>query len=178
MIETPATTQNAPAEINKLRAQRYLYSKAKTLVGLQAVLAVGVPVVGTMAELLWPRIKGGLAFYGIAISVLDVAMLEPWQKRIRTLGAKIQELFDCSVLGLPWNDIGVGNRPEAEDVHAAAVAYRGGKEDLKLKDWYPTAVADVPLSLGRIICQRTNLRWDSVLRFPQHRQRTAKFGSA
>ncbi|HZI57620.1 MAG TPA: S-4TM family putative pore-forming effector [Verrucomicrobiae bacterium] len=164
MAETITTRQNAPEEIKKLRAQRYLYGKAKIVMGLQAVLTVVFPVAGAIAELFWPSLKGGLAFYGIAISVLDIAVLEPLQKKMRTVAAKIQELFDCNVLNLGWDDIGVGYRPDEEDIHAASSAHRGGKEDPQLKDWYPTAVVDLPLSLGRIVCQRTNLRWDAALR--------------
>jgi predicted pore-forming effector associated with SMODS systems len=51
-----------------------------------------------------------LPFYGIAISVLDISVLEPLQKKKRTVAAKIQELFDCNVLNLGWDDFGVGYR--------------------------------------------------------------------
>jgi hypothetical protein len=124
MAETITTRQNAPAEIKKLRAQRHLYGKAKIIVGLQAFLTVVVPVAGAVAELFWPPLKGGLAFYGIAFSVLDVAVLEPLQKKMRTVAAKIQEIFDCNVLSLEWGDFGVGSRPDEEDIHAASSAYR------------------------------------------------------
>src|SRR6266550_1909209 len=95
------TKQNEPDEIKKLRAQRHLYAKAKLVVGLQVALTTVFPVVGTVSELVWPQLKGGLAFYGILISILDVALIEPWQRRIRSIAAKIQESFDCSVLDLP-----------------------------------------------------------------------------
>jgi hypothetical protein len=159
------TQQNQPAEIKKLRAQRQLNADAKKVAGLQMVLTIALPVAGAVAGLWWPKVLGGvLAFYGIVISVLDVSVLERWQARLRKRAAIIQESFDCSVLGLPWDEMRVGPRPEEEDVHQASSAHRGGKEDVSLVNWYPTAVAEVPPSLGRVICQRANLRWDAQLR--------------
>jgi len=164
MADTLTTKQNDPAEIKRLWAQRNLYSQAKRVVGLQMALTTLVPVAGMIAEVAWPQLKGGVAFYGVVVSVLDVAVLDPWQKGMRYLAAKIQEAFDCSVLDLPWNDFKVGSRPEGEDVQAASSARRGNAEDEGLQNWYPVIVAEVPLSLGRIICQRSNLRWDAALR--------------
>src|SRR5690606_20174667 len=37
-------------------------------------------------------------------------------------------------------------------------------DDSKLRDWYPLAAGKMPLGLGRIVCQRTNLRYDARLR--------------
>lgn len=37
-------------------------------------------------------------------------------------------------------------------------------DDRGLHDWYPVATGQAPLHLARIICQRTNLRYDSQLR--------------
>jgi SMODS-associating 4TM effector domain len=164
MPNTLTTRQNSPEAIKQLRAQRYLHDRAKRVVGLQVVLTTFFPIAGTILEMFWPQMKGGVAFYGISISILDIAVLDSWQKRLRKVAVKIQEVFDCSVLDLPWDDVGVGTRPEEEDVHAASSAYRNGQEDATLANWYPAAAGEIPLSLGRIICQRSNLRWDAHLR--------------
>jgi hypothetical protein len=164
MPATITTRQNEPGQIKRLRAQRHLYARAKRVVGLQILLTTIFPVAGAVAVLLLPKLAGTLAFYGIVISILDVAVFEPWQKGIITIAAKIQEAFDCYVLDLPWDEIRVGSKPEDEEVHAASAAYLSGKDDTQLQNWYPTAAGDVPLALGRIICQRANLRWDSALR--------------
>src|SRR5436305_1062800 len=114
MGATITSRQNEPAQIKKLRAQHHLYAQAKCVVGLQIVLTTVFPVAGAVVVLLLPQLRGSLAFYGILISILDVAVFEPWQKGIRIIAAKIQETFDCSVLDLPWDDMKVGSRPEEE----------------------------------------------------------------
>ena len=164
MPDSLTTRQNSPEAIKRLRAQRYLHARAKRVAGLQVVLTTILPIAGAILEMFWPRLKGSVAFYGISVSILDVAVIDAWQKRLRKGGAKIQEAFDCYVLDLPWDDVGVGTRPEEEDVHAASSAYRGGKEDTTLENWYPAAAGEIPLFLGRLICQRSNLRWDAHLR--------------
>jgi len=161
---TIVTRQNDPAEIKKLRAYRQLYTRAKRIAALQAVATSIFPVAGAIGELCLPQLRGALAFYGIVIAVLDVVVLEPWQQKTRSLAAKIQDAFDCSVLDLPWDEVKVDGKPEQEDIHSASTAYKGGKDDPELKDWYPAVVAEIPVRLGRIICQRANLRWDADLR--------------
>jgi hypothetical protein len=123
--------------------------------------------------LVWPELKGGLAFYGILVSILDVAIFDPWHQRLRRMAAIVQEAFDCSVLQLSWDDMRVGSPPEEEDVHDASSAYLGGRDDPTLKDWYPVAAGELPVALGRIICQRANLRWDATLR-RRYRMRLAE----
>lgn len=164
-MSVPITTkQNEPGEIKRLRAQRYLHSRAKRLAAFEIFLTTALPVAGTVGVLFWPRLKGSLAFYSVLISLIDLAVLEPWQKSFQVKAAKIQEAFDCSILDLPWADVRVGSRAEGEDIHSASAAYLKGRDDESLRNWYPAAAGDVPLSLGRIVCQRANLRWDAHLR--------------
>jgi hypothetical protein len=46
----------------------------------------------------------------------------------------------------------------------AAMAYSARYDDTKLRGWYPESVGTAPLHFARIICQRTNLRYDRQLR--------------
>jgi len=79
--------------------------------------------------------------------------------------AKISEQFDCAVLGLPWDQFTVGDRVEADDIHTAAKRYSKRHDDSDLRDWYPSNIGPAPMHLARIICQRSNLRYDSKLRW-------------
>jgi hypothetical protein len=168
MNDIPAL-QNAEPQLRLLRGQRRLYEQAKRLLTAQVLLTIGVPVVGSLITLLWPTaggvdLKGIVALLSLAIAILDVTLFERVQKSFRKTAAKMQEQFDCTVLRLPWNDFTVGPRVGPEAVHAAASKYNKGQEDPKLRDWYPVAVGQVPIHLARIICQRTNLWYDSSLR--------------
>ena len=102
---------------------------------------------------------------GVTVLLLDVIFLEPMAKRWKELGAKIQETFDTKLYQLGWNRLKVGNQPDHEEITKLARRYRKRHSDLsKLQDWYPTAVGQVALEHARLVCQRSNLRWDSSLR--------------
>jgi hypothetical protein len=79
-------------------------------------------------------------------------------------GPRIQEQFDTIVLSLPWDDFTAGARVSREQIHELSATFNPQKPDPELVDWYPQSVADVPLYLARIICQRTNLWYDGTLR--------------
>src|SRR6266550_4007758 len=92
-------------ELDRLAAQRALYSAAKNIQVIQTILIViGSPALAllTMAQ---PTIRAYATFYGIVVAFLDGAVLLPRQKVLRQQAAGVQELFDCDVLQLPWHEL-------------------------------------------------------------------------
>ena len=164
-----STTQNLLPNIQRMAAQRYLYSCAKRLSAIQALLAGATPVAGAVAIALSTEAQPWVALAGVLVLFLVTLWLDPWKDRLREAAAKIQEDFDCTVLNLPWNELLAGRRPAAEEVHEAAKKNRPAPE-APLKNWYPTIIDSLPLHQARVICQRTNCQWDSKLR---HRYRIA-----
>ena len=152
-----STIQNLRSNIQRLAAQRYLYSWAKRLSAIQAWLAVVTP-----AAALWAEAQPWAALAGILVPLLDIGWLDPWQGRCREAAANMQEDFDCNVLSLPWNEVLAGRRPAAEEIYEAAKKAR--LPEAPLDNWYPTIIDSLPLHQSRVICQRTNWWWDSKLR--------------
>ncbi|WP_313002174.1 S-4TM family putative pore-forming effector [Brevundimonas sp.] len=156
--------QNAAPQLRLLRAQRELYARAKRILVVQLVLTIGVPVVGAVSTLMVPDLKASVAFLALSIAMLDIAVLDRFQKRLLLSAARVQEQFDCAVLDLPWNRFTVGQPLGPEAIHDAAYGYARRHGDASLMDWYPPVVGDVQLHLARLICQRTNLWYDSKVR--------------
>lgn len=157
--------QEAPESIELLAAQRNMYSKAKNIIGLQMVLSVPVAICAAITTIVKPELKGYMALWGILIVVFDLFVFTPWVKKLRDNAARIQELFDSKVLGLDWNEISVGKKPEPELIYEEARKH--GMEDGKiagLRSWYPVVVDNVPEVCGIIICQRSNVWWDARMR--------------
>ena len=157
--------QNEASQIEMLAAQRQLYSSAKVVIGLQMILAGPIAAVATLFGIINPELKNSSALLGVTILALDLTLLNPCQKRLRSQGALVQEAFDTKVLSIEWNEIKVGKRPEPELIHEYAQKF--GLEAYKLKklyDWYPSEVHQLPMHWGRIVCQRANIWWDSKLR--------------
>jgi hypothetical protein len=122
---------------------------------IQLLLTVIVPVAGAVLAIFWPEFRAYVAAVSLAAVVIDALTLNRQYMLRMKMAAKIAEQFDCTVLDLPWDQFTVGDKVEAEDIHAAAMAYSARYDDTKLRGWYPESVGTAPLLFARIICQRT-----------------------
>lgn len=157
--------QNNDLQLERLAAQRALYSQAKGIFAWHAILSTIVAGALSATALFIPSVKPYAVVWGSALAVLDTTWLTPWQKRLREAAALIQESFDCDVLGLPWQQIKVGKQIDHETVVEWANRYRRTEPSFaSLRNWYPTAVCRVPLFLARVVCQRANPWWESKQR--------------
>jgi len=65
---------------------------------------------------------------------------------------------------MPPNDFLVGGNVDHEEVFELSEKPFDVEGERRLRDWYPVAVNQVPLLVGRILCQRENLLYDSCVR--------------
>lgn len=159
------TRQNASVQIERLGAQRQLYGTAKLILCFQIFLSAPVVVALAILVVAYPDAKGFAALYGVLVSLSDVLLFSPWQKSIREEAARIQELFDCEVLEILWNDLKAGKKPDSELVKEQADKYHKWASKMPpVSDWYGCEVGELPIHIGRIACQRSNCWWDATQR--------------
>lgn len=156
--------QNEPGQIRLRKAIWAAFDFARGVVVLQAILAVLVPLAGAGVTIFAPQTRPWVAAIAMLVILLDAMGLDRWQKKLMKLGARLSEAFDCRVLDLPWDAFTAGAEPSPEDVRRAEKRYERRGLKAALEDWYPVSVGEVPLHLARLICQRTNLHYDSSLR--------------
>jgi len=157
--------QNSPTQLQRLAAQRQLYATGKIILGWQVFLGGPVAVATAFLAASLMGLKPYVALWGLLLSLADIVWLTPWQKRLRAMGAQVQELFDCEVLGLPWSDVKAGRRPDPELIKEQADKYEKKSESMPpLTNWYSPDVRSLPLYLARIACQRSNCWWDAKQR--------------
>lgn len=156
-------TQNTEQQLERLAAQRTLYSRAKTVAGIQAIVSVPAAIAWSFIANVYPSMRPWAALWGLVIAIIDVGLLDALQSGSQKDAAKIQEAFDCAVLDLPWNSLVVGSFPDPERIAEASQRYRSDPK-LPIENWYPREVGKLPLSSARLVCQRTNLWWDWKLR--------------
>lgn len=154
--------QNAPQAIELMKARQQVYARATRLQVAQLLCTVLLPFVFAVVGILNESVRPHVAFAAFAVTLVDIALLDPGQRRLLRLAARISEQFDCNVLKLPWNKFVVGRQVDPETLAEAAGRWRGSED--KILDWYPVAVGEAPLHLARLICQRTNLWYDTSLR--------------
>ncbi|MGJ7554669.1 S-4TM family putative pore-forming effector [Variovorax sp. RB3P1] len=156
--------QVATRMLNLLRARTLIYRRAKNVQAVGLIISLVFPIVGLIVSALLLPSKPFIAFAALMFSFLEVLLLDRWHRAQLKNAAKLQEDFDCTVLQMDWNAFLVGSRIDPEDVFADACKKLTDKEEQRLINWYPLAVKELPLHLARLVCQRTNLWYDSALR--------------
>jgi len=155
------TRQNESRQLERLAASRYLYLRAKFWLGLSLVLAV--PIAAGLAVLVM-KVAGAkpyAAIWSIFVTFINFFVFERWQKENMSLAASVQEKMDCDLFGIDWRS----TRPEPTPEDVVDASERFKKRSLEpLKDWYPPALGEVPLSVARVICQRANCTWEKRVR--------------
>jgi hypothetical protein len=156
--------QNDPDMIELLAAASAYYGDGKLAAAVQVLLTVGVAVVLAVFTRVYPEGKLWATFVAVTITWVDVLCIDRLVIYFRKRGALAQEEFDTALFGLKWNELRAGKHLEPEDIHQAGqkVLKKTGKQ--KLEDWYPVAVADLPIEFARLICQRACLYWDNAQR--------------
>lgn len=158
--------QNLPKQIDKLAAQRYLYSKAKIIFYIRITFSLALAV---LAPILISQFSSTQYYVSVVIIfylLIDIIFLQRAENNHKKDAAKIQENFDLEVFGLDWNSIVVDNKIDEEKIIKYADLYRAkNKEKIdKLQNWYSTEIANLGLVPAIAVCQRTNIYWDVSLR--------------
>lgn len=156
--------QNKPERIELLRAQRLFYARAKLYQNSFAICALLLPAIGVIFGTHFPGIRPFLGLGSILVLLLEVGIISRKQREDCKRGAKVQEQFDTEVLRLDWNRLVAGGKVDAEDIRAITSSPLPEAEHERLVNWYEPVVARLPLAVGRLICQRTNLAYDMRVR--------------
>lgn len=156
--------QNKPERLELLRAQRLFYARAKLCQNVSTVMALVLPAAGVLFGATFPKIRPFLGFGSILILLLEVGLISRLQREDCKRGAKVQEQFDTEVLQLDWNHLVAGSRVDAEEVRDIASGPMPDAEKMRLENWYEPVVSKLPLALGRLVCQRTNVAYDMRVR--------------
>lgn len=156
--------QARPEMVRLIWARDMTYQAAKYTQGWFVFGTVAVPVIGALTSGICPSLKPALALASLLLLILDIGLIDGLQKERLKRGAKLQEEFDTRAFGLPWNQFVAGEKVLPEDVTEAASARMPLRRQKEIESWYEACVARVPLAFGRLVCQRTNLSYDSRLR--------------
>lgn len=158
-----------PTMLGLLRARTLVYRRAKRCQALILVLNLLLPVASAFAAALMPDARPAIAVVALLLGVFDATTIDAWLKARLKVGAKLQEQFDCEVLDIDWNEFVAGTKVDAEDTFEDGRRTLNGSDERRLRDWYPVVVAEAPIEVARVICQRENLVYDSGLRVAYRR---------
>ncbi len=152
-------------QLERLAAQRQLYSLAKKVLIIKCLLTIPVLFALSIITFLIPAFKIWYAFYGICLVLINAIILNPYEISLKRQAAAIQELFDCDVLHLPWPKWKLNDRPDPELIEREKTNYLNENHTFSaFQDWYPKQIEQLPHPLARLLCQRINLKYDADLR--------------
>lgn len=165
-----AEKQNQEKYIQYLAAQRQLYDEAKVWYGASLIIGIFIAVLGNGAFLAFDLeyAPALVALFAWLYALSEPFIFPHFASRKREDAARIQELFDCEVLELPWSEISIGYKPEPELIQKAHDRYlikHSPEARDKLMNWYTNPELNtMNLGQGRVVCQRENIWWDAELR--------------
>lgn len=157
--------ENESASIEKLAAQREIYSIAKVLLIIQTLFTVILLVLLSFSQLLFQNIDFTLIIATVSlIAVLLDYGLEIKISQLKELASKIQEYFDTYVLQLSWNSILCLVKPEHDSIYKYYQKYKKRNDCSELINWYEPEIQKVEGNVAKLICQKTNCTYDKSIR--------------
>lgn len=149
-----ACSQEKDGNLRRQLAARHYYGQAKSMHLLGSALAVLLALASPFVLLFRPDLGPALgAVAGVWIFVSRI-LLEPMKLNRQLKGATAQEMFDCDVLGLPWNEALV-RRLSEEEIRTASGSMKAVD---RVKSWYPANEA-ISWPTSVLTCQRSNAVW-------------------
>lgn len=154
--------QNLPENIDKLAAQRHLYTLAKRVSLLIFVACIILPIVLAVFKLLFPNVEWYAKVVVLVSFLATIAkiVLSDLKKYRQNLAARIQQQLDCELFNLPWNDALCGNQPLPEEIFN----YKEGVPRDKLLSWYGSEIESLSHEYAVLVCMRTNVVYDQGIR--------------
>lgn len=174
-MNTLNLNQSSKENMDLLYAQAYLYDRIKIFSNINFIISIAVPIVlSILAAFLkskWgfsqEEISPCLGVYGLAVLTLNL-LLSGYISSERKKAATIQEMYDCEVLRLKWNELKVGKQISRDVIFNAASFYNDNKEKtLKrfgTEGWYVNKTYEAPQNVMALLCHGKNMGWDSSLR--------------
>lgn len=162
--------ENLSVNIERLAAQREMYSLGKTYFNLQLIFNVLITVLLLVVGLLLNhfceiKIDWIRTFYAFTILLIDNLVITSLINQLRQKASSVQEVFDCDVLNIDWNKILVGDKPHNEEVNKFYKKHLNRVKDLSnLKNWYAISIGEIKNNAAKLICQRSNFYYDFALR--------------
>jgi len=174
-MNTINLTQSSKENMELLYAQAHLYNRIKRFSNINFIISIIVPimlsitaaVLKSKAGIPQEKISEYLGMYGLIVLTLNV-ILNGYISSERKKAATIQEMYDCNVLRVKWNDLKVGKEISRDTVFRAASYYLNRpKKAIKRfgnEGWYVNKKYAAPQPVMALLCHGKNFGWDISLR--------------
>tara|TARA_R100000935_G_scaffold29362_1_gene49651 strand:+ start:3039 stop:3914 length:876 start_codon:yes stop_codon:yes gene_type:complete len=161
--------QELPQNMKFLKAQRVIYANAKKIYRWQLIITIFVVVILNVIKITQKSFTSidltpYIALVSVSITLIDLLFLSGYLSKFKTNGAKAQELFDCNVYNMEWNETNSGDKPENWVIEEAENKYFHNSK-APLSNWYHIELDRLNQQEAILRCQETNLEYDRKLRY-------------
>ncbi|KFF24847.1 S-4TM family putative pore-forming effector [Chryseobacterium vrystaatense] len=160
--------QNLDSNIDKLLAQRRLYSNAKKINYLLIIVTVVAPIlISFITNFTQLKIddKNWIYVIYMVLVITCEKILEIYIDRSKKTAASIQENFDTTVFSIPENKTLNTTFIDLDLIRKYSKNDRQNiKKVSKVKDWYSTEINTINTNIAIIFCQRMNICYDQNIK--------------
>jgi SMODS-associating 4TM effector domain len=161
-------TQNESFHIDKLLAQKNIYSKAKILQGILIFITIPLPIIIALILKFYPTLfdeKHWFFVLYLVLASLFEKVLENYVDRYKKLAASIQEAFDTKVLNIEENEsLNTANIDNELIRENSKEPRKNSKRVADVTNWYSLNIISIRTNIASILCQRTNIFYDFSVR--------------
>jgi hypothetical protein len=163
--------QNSTVNIERLAAQRRLYSEAKIINNCNFIVTVFIPILisilPTMPNLSFLRIQIVTLIFHVytLIAIVLQYRLTTNASNLKKAASQIQLEFDMDVFDLKWDDRFLGTKMDNNELVARKSKDYSKKKEKSLSNWYDLSGLKERQNKEIIrFCQKQNLQWNSTIR--------------
>lgn len=160
--------QNLDINLDKLLAQRRLYSNAKKVNYLLIFITVFAPIsISFFTNFTQFKIDDKNWIYVIyaITAIIAEKIFDIYIERCKKTAASIQENFDTTVFLLPENDLLNTTFIDLEIIHKYSKKDKlDSKKVDKITDWYSKEIANIQTNIAILFCQRMNICYDQNIK--------------
>lgn len=160
--------QNLSVNLDKILAQRRLYSNAKKVNYLLIAITVFVPIIiAFLTNFTKIQVDDKNWIYGVyAVLIIIVEkILEIYIDRCKKTAASIQEDFDTTIFPLPENELLNTTYVDYEVIRKYSKKDKLNAKKLeRVQNWYSNEIDIIPNNIAILFCQRMNICYDQHIK--------------
>jgi len=160
--------QNLDVNIDKLLAQRRLYSDAKKLQYILITITVIIPIsIASVANFSNLKIDDKSWIYTIyaIVVIFGEKVLEMYIDRNKKTAASIQEKFDTSIFGIPENELLNSIFIDHDIIREYSKKdKKSTKKVTMVTNWYSCKIEHLHTNVAILFCQRMNICYDQNIK--------------
>ncbi|AJW63539.1 hypothetical protein VO54_02067 [Elizabethkingia miricola] len=160
--------QNLETNIDKLLAQRRLYSNAKKanyfLISLTIIIPILISLVTNLTIIKINNKHWIYVLYAVLAIILE-KFFETYIDRCKKTAASIQEYFDTIIFPIPENELLNTTYVDSDIVRMYSKKdKKNAKKVEKVTNWYSKEIESIDTNIAILFCQRMNICYDQNIK--------------